>query len=104
MNTTPFNMKSREEAKMLPDDRTFILKPKPGEKALKASGSVDSRIFTGENKLHAVKDIRKGCWYLRYDNGGTPEGLKGEWTEWNMLIGFVAAYFDKRNIEIVAIQ
>lgn len=104
MNTVPYNLAAREKAKMLSDDRVFSLRPKEGLKPVSQTGAaVDKRLFTGDNNLHAVRDIRKGVWFLRYDNGATPEGLKGEWSEFNMLTGFVTAYFDKRNIEVTSI-
>src|SRR5215469_16623162 len=67
------------------------------------SGKVDPRLFTGENRLHAVMDPEYGHWYLRYEAGFLPSSLQQRWTSFPRLLTFTSEYFKRRNIEIIEI-
>ena len=75
--------------RMRSDDRVFILRPKEGQSPTKNSGLVDTRLFKGENKLHAVRDKMTSLWSLRYDSGLLPEPLKQRFTSFEALRKFV---------------
>jgi hypothetical protein len=99
----PFDIESRRKAKMHNDNRIFVLQPMEGRPTLSSSGSVDNRLFTGENKLHAIRDIKKGMWFLRYDNGATPSGLDVTFTDFTLLVEFVKAFYIRRNVEVTEV-
>jgi hypothetical protein len=92
------------ESKMSSPDRVLVLKPIEGKKPLNNSGVADPKIFTGENKLHAIMDPLTCLWRLKYDNGVIPEGLKGNFTNFTALKKFAEAFYIKRNIEIVEVK
>lgn len=85
-------------------DRILVLKVKEGMKVLSTTGAADPRLFTGENKLHAVMDTGTCLWRMKYDMGIVPEPLKGTFTGFKQLRKFAEQYFDKRNIEIVEVR
>ena len=84
-------------------DRVIKLAPIDGTKPKNAMGQVDPKIFTGENNLHAIRDEETCHWYLKYDNGGLPEGLRQRWTSLKMLLNTVEIYFKNRNIKITEV-
>lgn len=92
------------ESKMSSPDRVLVLKVKEGMKPLNTSGVADPRLFTGENKLHAVMDTQSCLWKLKYDNGGIPEELKGNFTNFTALKKFAEAFYGKRNIDIIEVK
>lgn len=92
------------ESKMSSPDRILVLKVKEGMKVLSTTGAADPRLFTGENKLHAVMDTGTCLWRMKYDMGIVPEPLKGTFTGFKQLRKFAEQYFDKRNIEIVEVR
>lgn len=81
-------------------DRILKLTPIPG-KGRDSTGLIDKRIFTGENKLHAVQD--SGLWYLKYEMGAVPGALNQKFTNFNQLLKFVTSYFKSRNIDVVEV-
>lgn len=86
-------------------DRVLVLETVDKKKPLSSSGLVDSRLFTGENKLHAIKDPQTNLWSFKYEMGGLPAPLKQSFTSWSMLKKFASDYFAKRNVfikEIIA--
>lgn len=85
--------------KMVSEDRVFVLKQIEGKSTLDSAGLTDTRLFTGENNLHAVKST-DNFWVLRYDNGGLPGALKQKFTSFPVLRRFVESYFKKRNIAV----
>lgn len=95
---------AREAEKMHSFDRVIVIKPMEGLKVLSAQGSVDARLFTGDNRLHAVYDVNSGLWYMKYDNGILPAALQGRFIMLQELLDFVRAYYQKRNVEIVEVQ
>src|SRR5438445_10985282 len=84
-------------------DIIIDLKPREGEGTKNTSGITDNRLFTGENKLHAVMDTQNTLWTLRYEKGVTPEPFKGQWTSFSKILNFVKDYYAKRNIDVVGI-
>ena len=92
------------ESKMRSPDRILVLKVKEGMKPISTTGAADPRLFTGENKLHAVMDEQSCLWRMKYDMGIVPEPLKGTFTGFKQLKKFAEQYYDKRNIEIVEVK
>lgn len=86
------------------DDRVFIFEPIEGMKITAATGLVDARLFTGENKLHAKKDPVYGLWYLQYEKGGVPPVLQQKWTSFNTMLKFARDYFKKRGLLVKEIE
>jgi hypothetical protein len=88
--------------KLKSTDRIFILAPMEGG-AKSTTGAVDNRLFTGENRLHAIMD--GNClWRLRYDSGLLQQPLRQTFTSFKILRKFVEDYFRRRNIEIKEIR
>lgn len=84
-------------------DRVLVLKPLNGKDPLSSKGMVDKRLFTGENKLHAMRDNQTCLWYLKYESGVLPPEMKQQFTGFKALKKFADGYFSKRNIEIVEV-
>ena len=74
--------------KLASSDRVLVLEVVDGEKPLSSTGLVDPRLFTGENKLHAIKNPQTCLWHLTYEMGVLPATLKGEYTGFNQLKKF----------------
>ncbi len=93
---------------MLPNtlatDRILVLGPMEGKKPLSTGGLADPRLFTGENRLHAIKDPATCMWYLKYEMGIRPEEMKQMFTTFSALKKFAERYYAKRNIEIKEIK
>lgn len=81
-------------------DRVFQLTPRPGEKTLTDTGLVDTRLFKGENKLHAVMDSPSCHWFMKYEKGGLPDPLKGRYTSFPKLVDAAKQYFASRGVDI----
>lgn len=79
-------------------DRILVIAPIDGKDAKAVTGLIDKRLFTGENKLHAIQE--HGLWYLKYEMGGLPDPLKQKYTSFAKLTKLVNEYLKKRNIEI----
>lgn len=86
------------------DDRILVLEILEGKTAKDVTGMVDSRLFKGENRLHAVMDTRTNLWSLRYEAGIVPEPLRQQFTTFNKLLDFCKKYFLTRNINIKEVQ
>src|SRR6266436_5553392 len=84
-------------------DRVFVLEKIDDKAPRDSTGLVDPRLFTGANKLHAVKDPETCLWYFRYDDGGIPERLKCKFTGFKDARKFAELYFQGRNIKIVEV-
>lgn len=93
----------KKNSKLKSDDRVFRLDLIDKKAPLSSTGLVDRRLFTGENKLHAVKDPQFGLWSVKYQQGMVPEALKQQFTSFKVLVKVVTEYFFKRNIQIVEI-
>lgn len=81
-------------------DRVLVLKPIEGKDPKGSNGLVDKRLFTGDNKLHAVMDPEYGHWYVKFDMGVVPPQLQQRWTNFAKLYHFVQEYYLTRDIEI----
>lgn len=86
-------------------DRVLELSPIKGASVLAASGAVDNRLFTGEQKLHLKMDPSTCLWYFQWEqNGILPGGLKGKFTGFKSGIKHAEDYFKKRNVQITQIR
>ena len=92
------------ESKMHTPDRVLVLSVMEGKKPLNTVGTSDPRLFTGENKLHAVMDQQSSLWYLKYDMGVVPPPLQGRFTSFDALFKHAVGYFFHRNMEIKEVQ
>lgn len=84
-------------------DRVLVLKVKDGEKALSSTGLVDPRLFTGENRLHAIQDEQNRLWKFKYDAGAVPPALSQRYLTFDDMLQKAKVYFSKRNVEIVEV-
>lgn len=85
-------------------DRILVLKVKEGQNPKSSKGLIDNRLFTGENKLHAVMDQQSALWTLKYEQGAVPGALQCAFTSFRALKAHAETYFKNRNIEIVEVQ
>lgn len=90
----------KNNSKLRGDDRVFVLSMIDDKAPLTSLGLVDKRLFSGENRLHAIKDPQFGLWTLKYEAGSVPEALKQQFTGFKILLKFITEYFAKRNIKI----
>lgn len=86
------------------DDRVLVLEPIPGDKVKSSKGDYDPRLFSGENKLHAIRDPDTNLWFLKYDKGGLPEPLKQRFTNFQSTKEYVERYFQRRGLQISRIE
>jgi hypothetical protein len=93
-------MDPKKNSKLVSDDRIFKLALIDKKAPSSSTGLVDRRLFTGENKLHAVKDPQFGLWSVKYEHGPIPETLRQSFTSFKILVKVVTDYFAKRNIQI----
>jgi hypothetical protein len=91
-----------KNTKMLTNDRIFALELIDDKAPISSTGLVDNRIFTGENRLHCLRDESSfNLWYFKYDEGRVPETLRGiKFTKFDQAKAFAEAYFNGRNIRI----
>lgn len=92
-------LSDREKAKMKADDRILKLGSIDG-RPLNSAGLLDTRLFKGENNLHAIRDPYTSLWSLRYDTGNLPPALKLKFTGFNKLHDYVTNYLKGRNVKI----
>lgn len=83
-------------------DIILVLKPKEGGPKNK-SGTVDNRLFSGNNNLHAVMNTQNCLWTLQMDHGLIPGGLQQSFTGFTPLLKYVTDYYNRRNVEIAEI-
>lgn len=88
------------ESKLRSPDRVLVLSVIDGKKPLNTLGTQDVRLFSGENKLHAVMDQQTNLWSFKYDMGTLPQPLQCRFTSFKALKQHADGYFNKRNIEI----
>lgn len=88
------------ETKMRARDRIFVLGVIDDKKPKSSTGMVDTKLFTGGNKLHAKMEDGTNFWYLQYDSGALPQPLKAKFTNFPALKRHTEQYFNNRNIEI----
>ncbi|HXB13192.1 MAG TPA: hypothetical protein VNZ45_14495 [Bacteroidia bacterium] len=72
---------------------------------LSSTGLIDRRLFTGEQKLHALMDDQTNLWHFRYDARGKlpPELDSQTFTTYSALLKFATEYFSKRNIKVAEV-
>lgn len=88
------------EAIMRSPDRILVLSIKPGKNAKNSIGMTDPKLFTGENKLHCIKEEQTNFWFFRYEHGGLPEPLKCKFTSFKKALEHAENYYNDRSIEI----
>ncbi len=88
--------------KVRSNDRILVLKPIEGLKTKSSTGIVDPRLFTGENKLHAIKD-KNALWSFKYERGQISGDMKTRFTSFEKLMQFAEKYFERRNIKIESV-
>jgi hypothetical protein len=96
-----YDIEARRKNKMNSDDRVLVLRTMEGKKATDSAGKIDPRLFTGENRLHAIFDPRTGMWNMRYETGGLPGALQEKFLEFSQLEEAARKYFKTRNVEVV---
>lgn len=79
------------------NDRVFSLTP-IDDKAISVKGMMDKRLFTGENKLHAIQGPGDTLWSLYYEMGIVSNEMKQKFTSFQALLKFISQYYGKRNI------
>ena len=87
-------------------DRILKLEVIDGKKPLTSIGTVDPRLFKdGEdaNRLHAVMDPETCLWSFKYEKGGLPPALKGQFTGFKALKKHADAYFVQRNVKVTEV-
>lgn len=85
-------------------DRLLTLRIADNKAPLNSTGLVDKRLFSGDNKLHAIADLQTGLWSFRYERGGLPPALLDhKFTSFTSLFKYAKEYFIKRNIEITEV-
>lgn len=99
-----YDIIKRESEKMHTLDRVLVLQVMEGKDPLESGGKMDKRLFTGDNKLHAVYNTQTGLWYMRYERGSVPGALDVQFSELPKLLDYVRNYFARRNIEITEVQ
>lgn len=93
------------ESKMRSPDRVLVLSVIEGKKPLNTLGIADPRLFTGENKLHAVMDQQTTLWTFKYEQGAVPEALRRlSFTSFKMLKQYADDFYNKRNIVIKEVR
>ena len=86
-------------------DRILSLSVIDGTLPKSSTGQTDTRLFTGEQKLHLKMDPQTCLWYFQYSsNGLLPSGLQGRYTGFKAGIKHAEDYFRKRNVKITEIK
>jgi hypothetical protein len=85
---------------MLTGDRILEFVLKEGQTPASANGMLDKRLFTGENKLHVIKDPETCFWSFKYDSGAVPPVLHQNFTTFRAAFKHASDYYAKRNIEL----
>lgn len=96
-------MQSHNTNKERSYDRILVLAPIEGQKVKNSTGMVDPRLFSGENKLHGIRNHQTCLWYFKYEMGLLPEPLKTQFTSFGKLLTHAKAYFSKRGLEITEV-
>lgn len=69
-----------------------------------STGMVDTKLFTGENNIHARINPQTMMWDIHYEKGAIPGGLKEQkWTSFSRLYKDLERYFRDRNIKITEV-
>src|SRR5258708_264056 len=91
-----------KNTKMRGHDRVFVLKQIDEKAPVSSLGMTDKRLFTGENKLHAIRDEHSNwLWYFTYEHGQVPEYLRDrKYTKIELAQADAEKYFRDRNVKI----
>lgn len=89
--------------KNIKTDKILVLKPREGKTPKTAAGSIDKRLFTGDNKLHVIQDEDSCLWYFKYDSGILPGGLQQKFTSSSKALTYAKEYYDKRDVDIAEV-
>ena len=91
-----------KNTKMRGNERAFVLELIDDKAPISSTGLVDKRLFTGDNKIRAIRDEGStNLWYFKYDKGDLPGVLKGvQFTKFDQAQKFLEKYFNTRNIKI----
>lgn len=81
-------------------DRILSISTIEGVTPTSSTGLVDSRLFKGGNKLHALRDDNGNLWRLKYEQGDLPGALKQRFTSFPKLLQFVENYFERRGLRV----
>lgn len=95
-----YKLDSERHKKNANSDRILVLERMPGKSILNTKGVTDNRLFTGDNKLHAIFNPDNSMWYLKFDAGHLPEQFKQWFTSFSKLLSFARQYYEKRNVQI----
>lgn len=87
-----------EKEKMRSTDRVLVLEKIEGQNTLTDKGQPDNRLFTGDNKVHLVKEEQTGLWCFKLDSGGLPETLKQKFTTFKAISDFARVYYKRRGL------
>lgn len=85
-------------------DRQLVLKLIPGQSVKDSRGRPDSRLWNGENEVHAFLDPVTLLWRVKYSIGDIPPSLKQSFTSFKRLMMVVEPYFRSRGLEIVEVK
>ena len=86
------------------NDRILKLKVMDSKKVLNSLGASDPRLFTGDNKVHVVKDIQTNFWSFKYDEGKVPEALACKFTNFSSALKHATLYYKNRNVEVEVVN
>lgn len=86
------------------NDRVFDLKPMPGKEVLSSTGIVDTRLFKGKNRLHAIHDEQTALWSLKQDEGSIPPSLQMRWTSYSSLLKHIKSYYATRHVDVFEVH
>lgn len=99
-------LQSMPETSMRSTDRILKLQRKEGEQAKRVSGVLDTRLFSGEQKLHLKMDPQTSLWSFHYEFAGNlPPELNGKtYTTFSKGFEHATRYFETRNIKITEVK
>ena len=85
---------------MRSEERTLVLKPMEGKKALSSTGIVVYRTTDGEPNYKVTIDPFTNLWIFKQNYGILPEKLKQKFTSYGSIMKYAHDYFGKRNLVI----
>lgn len=91
-----------KNTKMRGNERAFALELMDNKAPISSTGLIDKRLFTGDNKIYAMRDEQSvNLWYFQYEKGELPPALKdAKFTKFDQAQKFLERYFNTRNIKI----
>lgn len=91
------------ETNVRSSDRKILLQPIEGKEAKNTAGTVDPRLFKGDNCLHAKVDPETMLWSLNFDSGLVPGAFKQQFTSFAKALACVEQYYAKRNVRVTQV-